>query len=99
MIETFCLLNSSFYYFLNTKRPAPDSELSICLINLAFSNKHDLRHKKLHAFHNINVKISDKCVIHIQSFVLKVEAEARFEGHGGTSEITCIFIFLIRVKN
>ncbi len=32
-------------------------------------------------------------MIHIKSFVLKVEAEACFEGHGGTREITCIFIF------
>ncbi len=36
-----------FLFFLNTKWPAPDSELSICLISLAFSNKHDLRHKIL----------------------------------------------------
>ncbi len=31
-------------------------------------------------------------------FVLKMEAEACFEGHGGASEITCIF-FLIRLEN
>ncbi len=28
----------------------------------------------------------------MKSFVLKVEAEASFEGHGGSSENTCIFI-------
>ncbi len=72
------------YFYLNTKRPAPDSELSICLVSLAFSNKHALRHKKR----------NDKCVIYNKSFVLKVEAEARFEGHGGSSEITCILFFL-----
>ncbi len=32
--------------------------------------------------------------------VLKVEAEACFEGHGGAGEITCIsFFFLIKVEN
>ncbi len=30
--------------------------------------------------------------------MLKVEAEAQFEGHRGAREITCIF-FLIRVEN
>ncbi len=33
----------------------------------------------------------DKCVLtQIQSFVRRVEAEAHFTGHGGTSAITCI---------
>ncbi len=31
---------------IKLKRPAPDSELSICFISLAISNKHDLRQKK-----------------------------------------------------
>ncbi len=31
-------------------------------------------------------------MINIKSFVLKVEAEAGFEGHEITSEITCIFL-------
>ncbi len=75
------------YYFFNTKRPAPDSELSICLISLAISNKHVLKTKR-NAVHNINVKNSDKCVINIKSFVLRVENETRFEGHRGASEIT-----------
>ncbi len=39
-----------------------------------------------------------KCVINIKPFVLKVEAEARFEGHGGASMITCIFVFFIRME-
>ncbi len=34
----------------------------------------------------------------IQSFVLRVEAEARFEGHGGARAITCIFFFLWKIK-
>ncbi len=46
-----------FTIFFNTRRPAPDSELSICLISLAVSNKHDLRHKKLNAFYNIYIYI------------------------------------------
>ncbi len=50
------------YFFLNTKQPAPGSELSICLISLAISNKHikfetiNLRHKKRNAVHNIHKK-------------------------------------------
>ncbi len=38
-------------------------------------------------------------MINIKSFVQKLEAEARFAGNGGASEITCIFIyFFIRVE-
>ncbi len=47
-----------FKFLFFTKWPAPDSELSICLINLAFSNQHDLpKIKSIHIKHFMHFTI------------------------------------------